>query len=315
VSITRNSVVPAGAQAAGAWRESGVSKGVLSRALKLFPLVCWIVAVSGCREATPTTREFAVRGVVVEVRADGASAVIRHEEIPGYMAAMTMPFRARHTNELAGLRPGDEVTFRFHVTRDESWIEQVRRTARAPAATNSTATPPATNAPVRLVDFVGDMVFTNELGQTVRWRDFDGQAIGLTFLFTRCPVPDYCPRLAKNFAAATRKLRARPDAPANWRLLALTIDPAFDTPVVLRNYAALHGADSNRWNLLVTSPENTRRFTQLFGLNYEPASGTIEHDFRTVVVDAAGRVRTMWPIGGDTSDALVAELIQAARAQ
>ena len=90
----------------------------------------------------------------------------------------------------------------------------------------------ATNAAPRLADLVADMVFTNELNQVVRWLDFEGQAIGLTFLFTRCPVPDYCPRLAKNFAAATRKLRALPDAPTNWHLLALTIDPAFDTPAV-----------------------------------------------------------------------------------
>jgi protein SCO1/2 len=279
-------------------------------------LVCWVAALCGCREETPSAREFDVRGVVVEVRPGGAGAVIRHEAIPGYMKAMTMPFRAKDTNELAGLQPGDEVAFRFLVTREESWIEQVRRTARAtvPAATNTSTPPPATNAPARLSDFVADMVFTNELNQAVRWRDFDGQAIGLTFLFTRCPVPDYCPRLAKNFAAATRKLQARPDAPTNWRLLALTIDPAFDTPAVLRGYATLHGADSNRWSLLVTSKENTLRIARLFGLIYEPAAGTIEHDFRTVIVDAAGGVQAVWPIGGDTSDALVNELIKAARA-
>jgi protein SCO1/2 len=289
---------------------------VLFRAWNFCSVVGWLIAVCGCREATPSIRQFDVRGVVVEVRAGAATAVIRHEAIPGYMAAMTMPFQAKNTNELAGLRPGDEVTFRFLVTKNASWIEQVHRTASAPvpAAAGGLAPPaPVTNAPARLADFVADMVFTNELNQAVRWRDFDGQAIGFTFLFTRCPVPDYCPRLAKNFAAATRKLQARPDAPTNWHLLALTIDPAYDTPAVLGRYAKLHGADPTRWNLLVTSKEDTLRIARLFGLNYEPVAGTIEHDFRTVIVDATGRVQAVWPIGGDTSSQLVEELIRAAR--
>lgn len=280
-------------------------------------LLLGVFVFAGCRETEPALREFPVRGVVVEVRADGKCAVIRHEEIPGYMAAMTMPFHVRDTNELAGLQPDDEIAFRFFVAREESWIGQVQRLGRVPSpATNDLAAPaPAvTNAAPRLADLVADMVFTNELNQAVRWRDFEGQAIGFTFLFTRCPVPDYCPRLAKNFAVATRKLQALPDAPTNWHLLALTIDPAFDTPAVLKGYARLHGADSSRWNLLVTSKEDTLRFARLFGLGYEPKAGTIEHDFRTVIVDATGQVQTVWPIGGDTSDQLVAELVKAARA-
>jgi protein SCO1/2 len=275
------------------------------------------LVASGCGPAPPPPREFAVRGVLVETRPATATAVVRHEAIPGYMAAMTMPFRVRQTNELTGLQPGDEIAFRLIVTAQASWIEQVRRVgaARTVPADSPADSPGAapTNAPPRLAELVADMVFTNELGQVVRWRDFDGQAIGLTFLFTRCPVPDYCPRLAKNFAAATRRLQALPDAPTNWHLLALTIDPDFDTPAVLRRYAAAHGADASRWNLLVTSKENTVRFARLFGLNYQPAAGTIEHDFRTVIVDAAGQIQAVWPVGGDTTDQLVAELIRAAR--
>ncbi|MFC1465710.1 MAG: SCO family protein [Candidatus Brachytrichaceae bacterium NZ_4S206] len=276
------------------------------------------LVVPGCGPAQPPPREFAVRGMVVETRPATATAVVRHEAIPGYMAAMTMPFRVRQTNELTGLQPGDDIAFRLIVTAQESWIEQIRRVGAArtlPTAshTNAPAATSSTNAPPRLAELVADMVFTNELGREVRWRDFDGQAIGLTFLFTRCPVPDYCPRLARNFAAATRRLQTLPDAPTNWHLLALTIDPDFDTPAVLRRYAAAHGADSSRWNLLVTSKENTVRFARLFGLNYQPAAGTIEHDFRTVIVDAAGQVQAVWPIGGDTTDQLVAELINAAR--
>ncbi|NJN06105.1 MAG: hypothetical protein HC814_06735 [Rhodobacteraceae bacterium] len=278
-------------------------------------LLLAFATVSGCRDATTAVREFTVRGVVVEVRVGGASAVIRHEAIPGYMAAMTMPFQAKATNELTGIQPGDEIEFRFVVTPEESWMERVRRTGRvaeSPTAKTQAvpALTPAETAPL-LAGLVADMVFTNELGQAVRWSDFDGKAIGFTFLFTRCPVPDYCPRLAKNFAAATHRLQSMPGAPTNWHLLALTIDPVFDTPVVLRNYAKFHGADPARWSLLTTTPDATARFARLFGLGYEPVSGTIEHDFRTVIVDATGRVQAVWPISGDTTDALVTELIKA----
>ena len=197
---------------------------------------------------------------------------------------------------------------------NESWIESVTKSNSGEVGAAVPTAPPATPTPARLAEVIADIAFTNELGHTVRWSQFDGQAVGFTFFFTRCPLPEYCPRLMKNFAGASRKLAVLSGGPTNWHLLALTFDPEFDQPPVLRAYANAYGANPNRWNFLVTSPENTARIARLFGLNYVKEGGTINHDFRTVIVDALGRVQADWPIGGDTTDMLVAELVKAARA-
>jgi len=286
-----------------------------------FALAITLGALSGCGKPAP--RSFEVNGVVRELKPDGRTVLIAHDEIRGYMPAMTMPLRARSTNELAGIRAGDAIRFRLVVTAEESWIEGVTKIgSNAPASrgaperasATATAQAPATNAPPRLADLLADITFTNQSGQPVSWSQFDGQALALTFLFTRCPLPEYCPRLARNFSGASRKLAAMPDAPANWHLIALTFDPEFDSPAVLRAYGQAYGQDTNRWSLLATSPTNTARVAQLFGLNYVREGGTINHDFRTVIIDAAGDVQAVWPIGGDTTDMLVAELTKAARA-
>ena len=100
--------------------------------------------------------------------------------------------------------------------------------------------------------------FTNELGQPVRLSDFDGQALAITFFFTRCPIPDYCPRLSKNFQEASKKLsQAAPPGPTNWHFLSVTFDPQFDAPPVLKAYAQRYRADPAHWNFLTGSPEKS----------------------------------------------------------
>ncbi|MBI3878805.1 MAG: SCO family protein [Verrucomicrobia bacterium] len=282
-------------------------------------LVLLLAACGEVRKDDPAaTNTFAVRGVIRELKPDG-HAVIAHEEITNYMAAMTMPFRLRDTNELRGLAPGDAIRFQLHVAAGESWIDGLVKTGRADPAAKSSGAPsadepisPSTNAPTTLAEYLSGITFTNEQGRVVRWREFEGQAIGLTFFFTRCPLPEYCPRLSKNLAGASAKLTAMPNTPTNWHLLSVTFDPQFDTPAVLRSYAQFYGADSNRWSFLTAAPGDIATFARLFGLNYERDGGTINHDFRTVVIDAAGGVRAVWPIGGDTTDLLVTEMVKAA---
>jgi protein SCO1/2 len=297
-----------------------------ARTVLLTGLAAAGLVVAGCGERPRAVsapedapaRVFPVQGVVREVNPPGRVAVIAHEEIPGYMAAMTMPFRARDTNVFAGVRVGDRIAFRLHVAESESWVTDVAVIARAPGAVPpppaAPIPPTSTNAgPRRLAEFLADVRFTNELGQPVQWSQFDGRAIGFTFFFTRCPVPEYCPRLTKNFAGAAAKLRGMADAPTNWQLLSITIDPEFDTPAVLRAYAQFHGCDSKQWNFLTAAPADVARLAQLLGLSYRREDGTINHDFRTVVVDARGAIQNLWPVGGDTTDFLVSEIVKAAR--
>jgi protein SCO1/2 len=157
--------------------------------------------------------------------------------------------------------------------------------------------------------------FTNELGQAVSLNQFKGQALAITFFFTRCPIPDYCPRLSKNFEEASQKLAALPNAPTNWHLLSISIDADFDTPSVLRAYAQRYHYNSNHWSFLTGSPEKIGELARLSDVTYEREGGLFNHNFRTLVIDAAGRLQMSFPIGGNLSDALVTELLKAAAAK
>src|SRR5260370_12749479 len=165
------------------------------------------------------------------------------------MPAMTMPFDVKDTNELAGLEPGERVAFRLIVTDTEGWIDQIRKLAPP------TNTPPTTGAfrlvrdvePLEVGDRLPEYHFSNEFGQAFRTAGFRGQALALTFLFTRCPYPNFCPRMANNFEEAQEKLLALANGPTNWQFLTISFDPEFDKPAVLKAYADFHRYDPHTW--------------------------------------------------------------------
>ncbi len=288
-------------------------------------LLILIALLSGCgpkdashdaplRTTNAAPQQFEVRGVLREIKPDGRSAVIRHEEIPGYMDAMTMPFRVRDTNELASVKPGDELRFRLNVTDDASWIDQVRRTGTTlPLDQPKPATAATTNVPGAFgLENIPDFALTNEFGQPVSLRRFKGRALAMTFFFTRCPVPEYCPRLTKNFQGAVTKLKAMTDGPTNFHFLSVSFDP-IDSPLVLRTYARGYGYDSNHWTFLTGNPAHLGELARGFGIEIKPSASGYDHNFSTAVFDATGMLQNMWPIGGDMTDQLVADMVKAAR--
>lgn len=261
---------------------------------------------------------FNVRGVVKELKTDGTTVVIHHEAIPNYMEAMTMPFEVRRANELAGIRPGDQVTFRFVVTESEGWIDQIRKVgttsvSKSDSGTNTPAVSPKNV--LRIGDPLSDYAFTNEFGKEVKFSDFKGNAFVFTFFFTRCPVPQFCPRLSKNFETAYAKISAIPNAPTNWHFFSITFDPEHDTPEVLKGYGQKYNYDPTHWSFLTASREKIDEITSQFGFRYSPDSGLFGHNFITVVVDANGILQTAWPIVGDTSENIVTEVLKGAKAE
>jgi protein SCO1 len=283
----------------------------------LFAIAVLVLALS-LAPGTPAsaaagTKTFKVKGVVQEVKPDGKTVVIDHERIPNYMDSMMMPFRVKPTNEVAGLRRGDVVTFRLSVTESESWIDQITNifSPVAPPTPAASSTNQAPQPTANIVEGLSAYTFLNEFGRPVAFRDYQGQAIALTFFFTRCPIPDYCPRLTRNFLAATKKLESMPNAPTNWHLFSISFDP-LDTPEVLRAYAKGYGYDSNHWSFLTASPQTISAVTRNFGFNFKNEGGTFSHEFLTVILNASGYWQAAWPIGGDTSDVLVDELTKAA---
>ncbi len=280
--------------------------------LGLFLFVLAGLCLASCQQSE--NRTFSVRGFVQEIKNEGRTAVIKHETIPGYMQAMTMPFDVKTANELAHVRPGDEIEFRLVVTGDDSWVERVKKTGRTIALAVSNAVPVvSTNASVARSHPLMDFAFTNQLGQSVTLSSFRGQALAITFFFTRCPIPEYCPRLSKNFEEACGDLKAMPNAPTNWHLLSITIDPEFDTPAALRLYAQRYAHDPRHWSFLTGPKDRIMELARESGIAIQPDQGLLTHNFRTLIVDPGGKLQMSFPISGDISDGIASELVKAAK--
>lgn len=238
---------------------------------------------------------YSVTGIVKELRVDGSNVVIRHEIVPGLMPAMTMPFTARDPREIASLKPGDAVTFRLLMTADESWIDQINKVGGAepePAFDYSQSRIVRDVEPMKVGEVAPDYVFTNQLGQPVKLSDWRGQAVALTFMFTRCPLPEFCPRMSKNFAAVTSLLAENPAGLTNWHLVSLTIDPLFDTPAVLKAYSGTVNQVPERWSFLTGALIDIDAIAEQLGILYRRQTPTAlpDHNLRTAVFDRKGRL-------------------------
>jgi protein SCO1/2 len=152
---------------------------------------------------------------------------------------------------------------------------------------------------------------TNELGQPVTWQSYRGQVLAITFFYSQCPMPDFCPRLSKNFQEASRMLEKMGDGPRPWHFLSVSFNPEFDTPPVLKAYGERYEYDPTHWSFLTGKPEQIAALAQAVGVTYKQNAGTINHNFRTIILDAAGRVRMIFPTGGNLSDQIVKEVIKA----
>lgn len=258
-------------------------------------------------------RIFPARGVVEEVKSDEATVVINHEAISNLMAAMTMPFKVKDINVLTGLQRGDEIAFQLYVTETDSWVGQIKRIGTislpSPESAHDEPAIPANALPENpLLAYK----FTNELGQATSFNDFHGQALAITFFYTRCPLPNYCPRLSKNFEMAEQKLETMTNAPSNWHFISVSFDTEFDTPETLKNYGEMYQYDPKHWSFFTGPSDKIGELARAAGVQYEPDGLTINHNFRTLIIDAAGRLQMLFMTSGDLSDQIVNQIIKAA---
>lgn len=275
--------------------------------------------INWCRaqpqENSAVVRTYAAKGVVKELKADGKTVVIQHEEVVGYMPAMTMPFEVRDTNELRGVQQGDSISFQIRASSKDAWIEQLRKSS----ATNTNAPKPGLGfRVVRDVDplGIGDVLpvyhFTNEMGQPLNTSEFKGQVFAFTFFFTRCPYPQFCPLMSNNFDAAQKQLLALTNAPAQWHLLSVSFDTEHDTPAELKDYAARYAPDPKHWHFVTGELEEITALGDQFGEYFgSDGSGGVTHNLRTVVIDTKGRVRKIFTDNKWTAEELVAEMVKA----
>ena len=223
---------------------------------------------------------------------------IAHEEIPDYMPAMTMPFTVKAAALLEGLAVGERVKFELCVSKDDSWISRIAKTARDPRETATITPAPAVSLQdreaerVQTGEIVPDFGLIDQDRRAFRLEDFRGKVVVLTFIYTRCPIPNFCPLMSKNFADLEHRLSQ--EFTNKYQLLSISMDPDFDRPDVLKDYAARYGASGSDWKFATGSAEQIRFVAGLMGLYYAQENGLISHDLRTAVIGADGRLVHLW---------------------
>ncbi len=284
----------------------------------------FLLVITGFKlEAAPdagqtSVKTYDARGVVRQIADDRRKVTIQHEAIAGYMPAMTMEFPVKDTNELNGISPSDEITFKLAVSENDDWIEDVHFVAhRIENVTNNTFAFHYQSAELKPGDLLTDCGFTDENGDTVRLSDFRGKALAFTFFYSRCPLPDYCVRMSKNFSETRQLLLAMTNAPANWQLLSISFDPEFDTPKMLSSYADFYrGPDTNRWLFAVASTNTLSGLAPRLDLMVmRDGDSIMSHNLRTVVLDPQGRIFRQLDGNQWTPQQLADAILQAARGQ
>ncbi len=243
-------------------------------------------------------RSFEIKGTVVSVDQTKGQVTLAHEEIPGFMGAMTMPFKVKDGWALPVLAPGQRVQATLVVSSGLSWIESLVITQQpisggiAGSVADSADPVPGTPVP--------DITLTDQDGKKLRFRDFRGRALLLTFIYTRCPLPDYCVKMSSNFAVIATSLLNDRMLSERVRLLSISFDPDFDKPEVLREYAKAYletqWPDALRiWSFASGTREQVQAAAHFFGLQYWQGSGQIVHSLRTVLIGPDGKVDRLYP--------------------
>lgn len=260
-----------------------------------------VAAAAGCRdrgadalEAGPQARRYPLTGVVRSANVESGEITVAHEPIPGLMDAMTMTFTVKERWAARAATPGARITGTLVLDGARSWLEGVALTS-SPAATSG-------GGPGVLDEGIGPSPGTplpsdplrDQAGREVTSASFAGRDVVLTFIYTRCPLPEFCPLMMTRLnevASRLRKAGRRDDV----HLVAISIDPAHDTPEVLADYGRRHitgegGDPFRRWSLLTGTPAQVQAWARFFALAYEPDGDEIAHGLRTAVVDREGKV-------------------------
>ncbi len=251
---------------------------------------------------------YPVRGVVQKRMDDPSMILIDHEEIPDFMPRMIMPFRVLDPSEFDGLEPGMEVTLDFHVTESDSWATNVAATGELGAITLEKRAD--SSKLLSVGDVLPDYEFVDETGRTVRFSDFRGMPVAVTFVFSRCPVPEYCPRMMNHFASVREKLDSDPEAPEAYRLLTISFDSQHDSSEIMKTWGASFGHESGQpWSLLSTpESEVIDSIASRVGLRFGEANGTLQHNLRTLVLDGKGVIRALYTDETWSVDDLILEI-------
>jgi len=274
-------------------------------------LVVLMFLFTSCTQK-PVEKRYELQGRVVAVDSAAHQITIAHQDIPGLMPGMTMPFLVGPDDQwvFGKIAPGDQIHATL-VLDQHAVLEDISFTKQSAPINDGTA---AVHVP-QTGDKVPDLSFVNQDGKYVHLAQFQGSPVLLTFIYTRCPLPDFCLLMSNNFSEILKKLHQHPDTYARAQLLSISIDPQYDTPAVLQQYGKRYvgviDPTFQHWQFATGSTEQVKQAADYFGLSFNQGSGQIVHSLSTVLIGADGTVRQVY-LGNDWRPAEVVTAYEAA---
>ena len=243
--------------------------------------------------SAPDRHEYQLQGQVLSIAADRKEANIKHQDIPGFMPAMTMPYKVRDAAQYANLVPGDLITATLVVVSNEAYLKDVKKIGNSPLEPQPSQAPSASSGFELLKpgEAVPNTVFIDQDNKVRDIASFKNSVVLVTFIYTKCPMPDFCPLMDRNFKTIQDRLAKDPSL-KNVHLVSVSFDPATDTPQVLKMHAGALGADPARWTFLTGHRDDIDQFAMRFGVTItrEMNDATnITHNLRTVIIDKQGQ--------------------------
>jgi protein SCO1/2 len=269
-------------------------------------LLCSVLSLSCNRHSTPSLKRYPFTGRIVSIDKAKQSAVVDGDPIPGFMDAMAMDYKIKLAADFNQLAVGDAISAEVVVAESKDkdavpdyWLEDVKITGHAkPSGDTGNAKPTAELGEQHIPapgEEIPDFQFTNQNGRRISLKRYRGQVLFVTFIYTRCPFPDYCPRVGSEFAELNRQLSADAALARKTHLLCISFDPAHDTPKVLRDYAfslahSRQAALFDRWEFAVPRAADLTQIARYFALTYKPENGLITHSLSTAVIGPDGKI-------------------------
>ena len=248
-----------------------------------------LLLAGGC--SGPSAKRYPLVGQVLSVNTERRELTVRHEDIKGFMPGMTMPFRVGDTVVLGDFKPGHLIKATLVVRDSLGILEDVVRTGEAPLPVDMPE--PRASAILEVGAAAPEAQFVDQEGRPRRLSEWRGRVVAVTFVYTRCPLPDFCPLMDRNFASVQRALAEDRALAGRVHLLSVSFDPDRDTPDVLKAHARKAGADPGTWTWVTGARAAIEPFASAFGVSImreDSTSQEIVHNLRTIVLDREGRV-------------------------
>ena len=281
-------------------------------------LAAVVFAFAGCHRAANSgsttdqdgARRFHIRGVVVSSDPKTGSVTVDTQAIPGYMEAMTMPYALKQPNIASELHPGDTITATLIANADSDVLDEIVVVGQAkpdykPAVTYNDLEPGET---------IPDFKFRNQNDRIISLGQFHGKVVLLTFIYTRCPLPNFCVRMSRNFAEIDKNLQSNSRLYAKTHLLSVSFDPKYDTPKVLRSYGEAYTGRYTQetfqhWDFAAPTERELPQLLQFFDVGATPESDrTITHSLSTVVIAPDGKLYKWYPGNEWTVQQVIADV-------